>query len=224
MEIIEDPKDASFVLSRFRPKEREGIHVHDLLFCMRKTYLQKKGLLPPTDEDLVYWVIGQGYHKLLEGEISEFELPRDGIIGTIDTILLEGRTVVPVEFKSTRASSRKSIEEMPHWIEQIKAYCYIVGTLEVRLRVLYLMGNYRGLKPQFKSYRIKFTKEEIDSFWQELLSRKRELENALERSELPPPKPRYVWECERCSRSSCMRGSEGKYSNRTTRKDLEPGG
>jgi len=208
VEIIEDAGDASFVLSRFKPREREGIHVYDLLFCQRRVYLQKKGLLPPTDEDLIYWAIGKGYHSLLEGEISEIELERDGIRGTIDTIVLEGSAIVPVEFKSTRISSRKRISEMEHWVDQVKAYCYLVGVLRARLRVLYLMGNYRGkLQPEFKSFILKFTKEEIESFWQELLPRKRGLERALERSELPPAKPRYAWECERCAeRDPCKQG------------------
>jgi len=208
VEIVEDMKDASFVLSRFKPREREKIHVSDLLFCQRRVYLQRKGLLPPTDEELVYWVIGKGYHSLLEEEISEIELEIDGIRGTIDTIVLERGTLVPVEFKSTRVSSRKRISEMEHWVEQVKAYCYLAGVLEARLRVLYLMGNYRGkLQPEFKSFILRFTKEEIESFWQELLSRRRELERALEGSEIPSPKPRYAWECERCSeRSSCKEG------------------
>jgi len=204
MEIFEDQKDASLVLDKFRKEEREGIHVSDLLFCPRKTYLQKKGLLPPSDEELLYWVIGKGYHSLLEGEISEVQLQIDGVIGTLDTIQLEGNLVVPVEFKSTRASSRREVLEMSHWIEQCLAYAKICGVSQVRLRILYLMGDYRELKPQLKSFILKFTEEEVENFWTKLLSRKHYLQFALENSSPPPPQPKYDWECQRCpERKTC---------------------
>jgi len=194
-----------FLLDRFRAGERPGIHLSDLLLCLRKAWYRKKGLAPGSDEDVVYWITGKGYHAILEEEAKEVELEKDGIIGTIDALKLGEpgrREILPIEVKSTRKSSARGLEDSPWWLEQLKGYCHLLGVRKGRLTVLHLMGDYRERAPKILTWDLEFTQDELEENWRWLLRRKEVLERALE-EDRPPEGPREDWECGSCSIKLC---------------------
>lgn len=91
------------------------------------------------------------------------------------------------EYKASFMSSGKGLigdDGVPllkfeHWFIQMKAYAKWLDTLVFVLRVLFLNGDYKWHKdartgesyptgPQFRSWRVEFTPEEIDINWQML--------------------------------------------------------
>jgi len=200
---------ASKLLSRFKVEEpRTGIHVSDLANpCLRKIYYIRKNLVKPTNEDLLRWLIGKGYHQLLEGPIQEIELQIDGITGTIDCLERDGE-MLPVEFKSVRASSNKEISEYVWWLEQFQSYLKLFGSNTGLLYVLHLMGNWKPpTEPHLRAYKLWFTDKEISDNWHEMLRRKELLLEAL-RNNNPPDRTKFEWACKACSAKEICNGGE----------------
>lgn len=99
--------------------------------------------------------------------ISPGELTLDGIHGTPDW--LDAADWCLEEFKCTwRSSSRPLDPDFWHWLVQIKAYCKMLTCQWARLRVFYVNGDYRESGPQYRPYRLEFTKLEIDDNWKML--------------------------------------------------------
>ena len=108
--------------------------------------------------------------------LDEIEL--DGIVGSPDGIgddplpsVLAG-TMALEEYKCTWKSSRKDVTDKRHWNwhVQTKSYCYMLSVNVVVMRILYLMGNYRGSGPQYVTVRIEYTDEELIENWAMIIS------------------------------------------------------
>ena len=96
------------------------------------------------------------------------EVELDGVVGSPDGIGEDPEGVehaVLEELKCTWRSSRRSPTEDWSWMVQIKSYCKMIGTTVTIMRVLYLMGDYKGSGPQYKVFRIEFTQDELDQNW-----------------------------------------------------------
>jgi len=63
----------------------------------------------------------------------------------------------------------RNILSMKRWIMQLAGYCKMMGLLEARLHVLWIMGDYRGSGPQYFTYHIRFTQAEIDRMWTNMI-------------------------------------------------------
>ena len=194
------PNEAAFsqILSVFRREERQGIHVSDLVSpCLRKVYYSRVGLLTPKDKDIIMWIIGKGYHSLLENKIREIYLEKDNIIGHPDCLVRDSNgEMIPMEWKSTRISSGKPIPR--HWVEQMNAYAYMYGNTKIRLGILYLMGDWREERAEMAIYDVSFDKEELTNNWNGMLCRRDKLLSALE-DKIPPPGPDANWACQYCN-------------------------
>ena len=92
------------------------------------------------------------------------ELYRDGIVGSPDWFDTED--CVLEEFKCTYRSSNRPIEtDWWHWMVQMKAYCWMLGVDTIRLRVFFVCGNYKPMKPQIKMWELTFSERELrDNF------------------------------------------------------------
>lgn len=201
------------IMTPFKKRRfRLGLHQSDISFCLRKPFFQKAS---PEHEDgtAVMFMAGRGHHSLLEEAvlketigINEHSIERDGIWVTPDVILgpvpeVGAKGNEPIEIKSTRKSSRKSIEEERYWIRQLIAECKVTDSTVGFLAILYLMGDYqRPTKPELHAYRFEFTQNEIDEWWQLLLANKATYEKYLEKGEPVPVEEAimYTWECGYC--------------------------
>lgn len=212
MLVIEEPQRVSQLLARYagRHRVREGVHISDLVLCLRRTYFKQKYQIAPTIEELLYWIVGQGYHELLEGTpLREVAMTEDGITGTVDSLTTDLGYVVPEEFKSTRQSAKRDVRENSWWIRQTAGYAKLFHVTEVRLTPLYIMGNWgKDTTPRLKPLRLVFTQEEIDTYWGWFKARRDLLLCCLEAGEPPQIEKEELpdWFCGACEQSGIKGG------------------
>jgi hypothetical protein len=98
------------------------------------------------------------------------ELQVDGIYMTPDGY--DTHENVLEEWKCTWKSLNNPIEGPKFWRywTQTKAYARAMGTDKCRLRVLYLMGDYKGSGPCAKTYEAVFSQKEMDNNWSMIVS------------------------------------------------------
>jgi len=197
-----------------------GIHVSDLTNCLRKAWAREVGLVPrdarPDHHTMLLFFIGKLFHAIAELRQGEYHPEVEGVHGSVDRmealILVPGDEdspviYVPGEIKTTRARAKYGPSET--YINQLAAYCHMMGTTRGRLHILHL------IEPAFESWDISFDQAEIDTWWAELMRRKGILERAITYTkaqpwdnpefgawpiELAPPITEHTtWECKNCS-------------------------
>jgi len=129
-------------------------------------------------------VLAMAMAERYDGECRPGELKEDGITGSPDGVLpspVEG--LILIEDKCTWTSLRKPVEERWLWLCQIKAYCHMLGTLVANLRVLYVCGDYKPPFPQYRKYRITFSRLEIQENWEMILRHKNLMEKEKEETD-----------------------------------------
>lgn len=96
------------------------------------------------------------------------EIELDGIVGTPDGLgpdPLGIQHLVLEEYKATWRSTNKSPADNWDYMVQTKGYCKMTGTTVVVMRILHIVGDYRGSGPQYRVARIEYTQDEIDQNW-----------------------------------------------------------
>jgi len=180
-------------------EKREGIHLSTLVYCLTKSFFDQKSPIMPTDEEVMLFALGLGLQDVLTPKTAATPVfEKDGILYTPDFVFpIDSRYV---ELKTTRTSLDKAKVALPEtWIEYIMGGCYIRGINSYELATLYILGNYKPPFPQIYSETLVFEDEELQANWDNLLSRKKVYEGALE-SNLPPVPFSYnkEWECKSC--------------------------
>lgn len=196
MRVVEDEglRDQLLgVLTEKYSRDRKGIHVSDLVYCLREVFFRRKFPRKVTETELMFFVDGARRHAVVEelsGKDSEVSIDWEGIKGTVDLI----NESIPIEIKSTRA--RKSLPT--HYLCQLKYYCVMLGVSWGFLIVLRLTNYERP----WEFYRIEFDREEMVEAVNEMLEGKDLLLDAFERddpSKLPKWEP---WKCRYCHYSN----------------------
>lgn len=135
--------------------------------------------------------IGLLFENMLERALAEkFATVRPGELFSDEGIAMSPDGLNPTEgaleeYKATYMSSRDGIteavevngeivqiprEKFLHWYYQMRGYCKWLGTNKAILRVLFVCGDYsKPIQPQFKSYHLTFTDDEIEKNWLTLL-------------------------------------------------------
>jgi len=197
--------------------KREGVHLSSLVFCMRKGWhmyridQSEKGraatLGETPDETALVWVIGHSHEAIfgansIRGESTD----KDGITFTPDFWMpkyspdADPHAFTLVEMKSTRKSSRKTIEDMPHYIAQVAGYCAANKHTECLIFILHIMGDYGHDHPPnavLRVWRLKFSKKELADWWKELRYRRELILGEFE-PDLSDLSPVHDWECGYC--------------------------
>lgn len=124
-------------------------------------------------EDVLSMMLGNRY----AARIGEIEL--DGVVGSPDGLSdNDPWGVYPVineEYKATWKSMNFPPEKNWYWMTQFKSYCHMLGVKVTLLRVLYIMGDYKGSGPRYRVFRIEFTDEELKANWDLILQHRDEM-------------------------------------------------
>lgn len=222
MKIWEDTRYRRRLLVKLRERmsgSRTGVHVSDLILCIRKSWLERNAFTPQ-DRDLLVWLRGQSHENLLREEhpgpaslayclsCSELLRPEETccpscgdtpIVGTVDWT----RKGMPVEAKSTMKSSRADLYELAHYADQALTYALMRGKNEARVVVYHVNGNWKGdTDPVLRVWRVQFDPGEKEELRRTLLRRKAKFE-----SDTMPPldedSPVYSWICKYCTFDWC---------------------
>ncbi len=187
----------------------DEVHISHLITCITATFWNKyiPGT-PPSQQTLLYWIIGGGFEEALTGSISHLTGEKsdecDDIYGTPD--YESGLLKAWAEIKSTRMWwDQAKGEPSKHgwskqWIRALLGYCKIKKVTEWRLATLFL------LPAILVGRKFIFTQSEVDEFWNNFfLPRKKALLAAIEATDkaggMRPPEPfawNDTWECQRC--------------------------
>ena len=100
------------------------------------------------------------------------QIQEDGIWMSPDGIGPDPDGLVPLvveEYKATWQSSKKSPTENFRYMAQVKSYCRAVGTNTAIMRIFYIMGDYKGSGPIYKTCRLDFIDMELEQNWDMIL-------------------------------------------------------
>jgi hypothetical protein len=183
----------------------EGLHVSDLVYCLRRAWYRRHGYPEPEsiEQDTIF-LMGEGHHGLLQCQ-GEYEVPvqldLDGITvhGTIDLIPPDD---VTTEIKTTRYSANKDVANgMAHYIDQLASYVLARGHTRGRLAIWHLMGDYNrknGQPPLLRVWDIEFEPAELDAWRDELAVRADVVVNTDTDDDPLFGAEHYTWECDYC--------------------------
>lgn len=188
---------------------REPNHLSSYVYCRTKGFLDQKQATEPTDEEVMLFAIGYGLQDVLtptEAATPVYE--RDGITYTPDMSFASPHRESTweleqlVELKTTRKSAKNHFmdEYLPlTWLDYMMGGCFIRGTQQYDLIVLYMMGNYAPPFPQIYCDTFYFDKLELEENWKKMLEHKQVLDEALASGVPPTPFQHcYDWECKYC--------------------------
>ena len=209
MRVTRNPELASQKLaqiweSRESQSERSNkpgtYHVSEVIHCLRKAWLKRKHGEVITPVQHLTFLIGDAYHQLLEKftDVTELELERDGIVGTLDGLFVKDDELVILEGKSTRKSSKNGIQDMDSWFAQNLAYAKLANALRSQIEVVWLNGNYAPPTPQFDVFEVEYNQEAVDNNWEQVVVRKGLLDSAIAADAMPSTRWRFAWECRYC--------------------------
>lgn len=174
-ELEKDEELKARVIKALKAKyeeERVGIHVTDLLWPRQAVFRRLQGS-KVSERDAVFFALGAGEGEVVEelmGRKREVVVVHNGVIHTVDSVIVEQGRLVPVEVKTTRASP-PSVKG--HYLLQLGMYCAAMHVNHGKLVILYLND---GL---VEAYNASYSSEalaKIDAFE---LEKKQEIERAL---------------------------------------------
>lgn len=165
-----------------------GLHVTDVIHYLdTKLHGPHKGPgfsdLPLTMECGFLWEDLLGHILADRYVIRPPELTCDGIALSPDGIGPDPDGLVPAvleEYKFTWMSTNKPPEKVWRWMIQIQCYLHATQLTVALLRVLYVMGDYRGSGPLYRVFRLTFTPDELLQTWTMILNYKKETEQWLQ--------------------------------------------
>lgn len=169
---------------------REGIHVSDLVYCLRGAYFRKVAPLPFTERQLGFFVDGARRHRVLQDLLDvNFEVPVEkfGVYGSVDVLL-----DLPLELKTTRA--RASLPD--HYFRQLGYYAVLLGVDGGYLVVMRLNSEV-----PWEFYSVGWSGVEMEKMVDEMKTRASLLRRALASKSvecLPKCDSTMDWKCKYC--------------------------
>ncbi len=102
------------------------------------------------------------------------EVELDGVFMTPDGISMlapHDEFLCVEEFKLTWKSSRRGEDIISEklWMWQLAGLCKGMHCNYARLHVNYVMGDYKGSGPQYFTYLLHFSQDELDKFWKNII-------------------------------------------------------
>jgi len=191
-------------------RTREGYHVTDLIYCIRKKYYDIiAGEFELSERSAIATTVGTSIHRAIQRDeiMTEVRVEKDGIVGTVDEIY--GDAIV--EYKSTRGV----VEPKENWVYQCMAYCYMTGKKIAYLVVVDV------IRADITVFKLKFDDDELRENWNWIVARKTILEQCLKNKNPPPIEMSkvYDWECKICRWRDICVGKSKKSKNRKIERE-----
>lgn len=218
MRFDQNPQLKRELLDRLRSKyltEKPLPHLTEVLYCLTRSYFDRRDPLPPSDQELLYFAVGFGLEEVLlrdkNSEAPESE-ERNGLWLTPDYVTLSGGEL---DLKSTANYSlpdgTPKFGWPETWIEQFQAYAYHMSlrgltvmtqdetlaalpeTVEYSVGVLYLHTR------TIEVGTFTFTKQELLDNWERVRGRLAVYMLSHSLSQVPEPfQWNKNWECKNC--------------------------
>lgn len=156
-----------------QPPRTEGVHLTDVIKDIMEKSNMSRSIGGNSWGNQQLWMAGEvGFlweemlSNTLKGRLPNRigELVVDGIAMSPDGLMVEEWALW--EFKAVWSSSKRQPVEIWKWMAQCMGYCHGLGVTEVKMAILYLMGDWKGTGPEFRGYHIKFTEMEIRENWE----------------------------------------------------------
>lgn len=171
MDFIE--LDTKFPLTGSGDRTLNKLHLSDIYTDLENTLFPKT---TTADLNNPLWAeVGFLWEDVLTKSLANHcsdrpgEIELDGIIGSPDGY--DPDTCILDEYKCTWKSTKNAHpENVWKWMTQVKGYCKMLNVTTVRFHILYIMGDYRGSGPLYKSYIFSFTQREINENWAMLVN------------------------------------------------------
>lgn len=186
IELVDDPALVERIgQSATHGTRTPGLHVSEIYKRLMVRLDPKTYGKPIDDEARQRMEVGILFENMLERGLAEkYGTCRVGELVSPEGVILSPDGVNPElvageEYKATFKSCRHGLVDeygMPLpsfivWFVQMKAYAKWLELLDWILRVLFICGDYsKPIQPQFHSYRISFTQDEVDENWTMLMS------------------------------------------------------
>ena len=158
-----------------------GVHLSGVI----KYVLTTAGLL--TSDDLgdmmpLRMAVGMAWEAWIVQLWPDFiwqpgEQCRDGIYGSPDGVTGDTLEEVKATWMSRLEKTEtkgvapppRRITDMKRWMLQLAGYCYMMGLTRARMHVLWVNGDYRNSGPQYFTYLIEFTQQELERVWNNMI-------------------------------------------------------
>ncbi|HZW58265.1 MAG TPA: hypothetical protein VFF30_18395 [Nitrososphaerales archaeon] len=183
---------------------RSGIHVSDLVLCLRQAAFRKLRPVPFTLKQLGYFLDGARRHEALQRLYSQNDPAhiineKKGIFEDV-SYSIDIYHSIPIEFKTTRSNSVIS----DHWIRQLAYYMLAVNSNIGILQLQRIMARREdGIFPAFL---VEFSTEIQRTTWlREFRKRRDLLHNALVKKDpalAPIERGEGRWVCRDCQYSA----------------------
>lgn len=195
MKVVEVPFDLTDYLSaKFgHPDRTEGLHVSRIYGDLDRMLNAKRYATPMPESQLnAFAQIGFLWERVLETALATLtvdsdparyfrpgEQTLDGVLATPDYADLDffgdGTCELGLEeWKANWSSSDKGDDlekNFWRWLVQMKAYCWILGTRYARLRVVFMVGNWRdSIAPKTRAWEFEFGHKELQDNWTMLMT------------------------------------------------------
>lgn len=197
MKVEQDDALAAKMLAQARARHEkargDGIHLSDLVVCLRKAFYDRVLGTPKAEQaaDNLTYMVGEAFHYWLQ-EHPEKELEWLGVFMTPDIVDENGQPVI--EIKSTRYSASKGL--LSHYVDQLAGYCIALKEKQGALVILYINGDYKENRhPLLIASTVTFSELELARWQGTILYRADLLRGALETGTPPPLEQHHTWAC-----------------------------
>jgi len=130
----------------FENGDRSGIHVSDLVGCLRKAYYNRKVEEPEHIHHKIITMAGKAVHSYVElnddNVTSEFPMSEMGVTGTTDAIYSDGITTRIMDIKTVRKMSKHMLPWSSHTL-QVNIYAALLRKKGAKIDELFI--NYIDL-------------------------------------------------------------------------------
>jgi len=194
--------------SQYEAETRTGLHVSDLIVCLRRPVLLEE-YFPEWDINKLYmFTFGRGWEKevfkdLLPEATQELEVTQkiDGVNQVLEGHIDFGADPLDYECKATWSKLPTTDDEVEelfsknwYWEEQAGAYAVMRRRTACRFAVLHIPTF---PNPTLRIYRVEWTKQELAEIWRAFTQRARYVQEKRARGELPA-RTQHKWACKGC--------------------------
>lgn len=175
-------------IDKLAPKERQsdmvrssGVHLSGVI----RYVLTAAGLLTVEDADdemPLRMAVGMAWEAFAVGLWPDMvwqpgECRLDGVIGSPDGITGDCLEEFKATWKSRlEKTETKGVRPPPKdivkeriWMLQIGGYCKMMGLRRARMHVLWVNGTYRNSGPEYYTYLVEFTEQELERMWANMI-------------------------------------------------------